>query len=61
LSIKQAFWKKIEQLFDGLLLDTTVSTLNKTTIAQLVERNHRVIIYASDYAEVCVSYVVDCF
>jgi hypothetical protein len=51
VAVKQAFWRAIELEFDGLLFDARVSTLNTTTIAALLERRHRVIVFAADYAE----------
>eukprot|EP01006_Ploeotia_vitrea_P058068 TRINITY_DN68733_c0_g1_i1.p1 TRINITY_DN68733_c0_g1~~TRINITY_DN68733_c0_g1_i1.p1 ORF type:complete len:479 (+),score=21.77 TRINITY_DN68733_c0_g1_i1:25-1461(+) len=48
---KQKFWKEVEQLFSGLLLDNRVSSTNKTTLATLIQRNQRVIIYAADYVK----------
>ena len=39
------------QIFDGLVLDTSVSQINVTTIDELVSRNHRVVVYAGDYIE----------
>jgi hypothetical protein len=48
---KLAFWHEIESVFQGLLFDTTISSANTTTINTLLSRNHRVMIYASDYIE----------
>jgi len=48
---KQQFWKKFIAIFDGLLLHTTESSIFNTSMAQLIERNHRVIAFVSDYEE----------
>jgi hypothetical protein len=50
-SAKQAFWKEIQGIFSGLLVNTTESSLSDTSISALVLRSHRVIIFASDFAE----------
>eukprot|EP00298_Acanthocystis_sp_HF-20_P018123 c21905_g1_i1.p1 GENE.c21905_g1_i1~~c21905_g1_i1.p1 ORF type:complete len:525 (-),score=225.27 c21905_g1_i1:36-1610(-) len=51
IPIKQAFWGQIEQLFSGLLFDTTKAQLNTTTINELLQNNFRVIVLAADYEE----------
>jgi len=51
IKTKQSFWSSIESMFQGLLLDTTVSSVNETTLSQLVDRNHRLVVWASDYVE----------
>lgn len=48
---KMAFWSQIKKTFQGLLLDTKSSPLNSTSLPELVKRNHRVVIYASDFVE----------
>lgn len=48
---KQQFWRKYTSMFDGLLLQTNESSIFDTPVAQLIERNHRVISFVSDYAE----------
>jgi len=48
---KHLFWQQMVDLFGGLLLDTSQSTLNGTTIAELVKRSHRVIVFAADFLE----------
>lgn len=45
---KQLFFDQIIQLFNVLLLDTTLSPLNVTTMNTLLHRNHRVVLYISD-------------
>ncbi len=45
------FWAAITRVFAGVLVDTRVSPVNTTTLATLVARNQRVLIYASDYVE----------
>merc|ERR1712072_864225 len=48
---KQKFWAQIEHLFNDLLIDTTKSSINTTTLAELVARKHRMIIWATDWVE----------
>ena len=48
---KQQFWNKFTTIFDGLLLQTNESSIFDTPLAQLIQRNHRVIAFVSDYAE----------
>eukprot|EP00996_Jenningsia_fusiforme_P001072 NODE_197_length_2801_cov_21.947311_g180_i0.p1 GENE.NODE_197_length_2801_cov_21.947311_g180_i0~~NODE_197_length_2801_cov_21.947311_g180_i0.p1 ORF type:complete len:444 (+),score=63.35 NODE_197_length_2801_cov_21.947311_g180_i0:1416-2747(+) len=47
---KLAFWREVEAIFSGLLFDQSVSSIGTTTIAELLERDQRVFIYAADYA-----------
>ena len=52
---KQAFWAQIagdDGVFGGLLLDTASSSLNGTTYPELVARDHRIAMFASDFLEV---------
>eukprot|EP00605_Chrysophyceae_sp_TOSAG23-4_P000429 GSChrysophyteH1.ASY1.ANO1.486.1 assembled CDS len=58
VTVKRAFWQKVEQLFEGLLLhgngtDTSLPPvrLNETSIEEMVRRNARAVFYVSDYAE----------
>lgn len=51
ITVKQAFWRQIEALFDGLLFDTTTSSTNTTTIAEMLVRKQRVVVYAADWVE----------
>ncbi|GMH64573.1 hypothetical protein TrRE_jg2823 [Triparma retinervis] len=48
---KRAFWGQVEEVFSGLMLDTSVSKVNETTIDEMVSRGHRCVVYAGDYAE----------
>ena len=48
---KQTFWAEIMDIFDGLLVDYSVTQLNQTSIEKMLERNHRVVFYAADYVE----------
>jgi len=48
---KLNMWKEVETIFDGVLLDTRISSVGRTPIRALVERNHRLVVYASDYDE----------
>jgi hypothetical protein len=51
VATKQAFWAEIVSVFDGLILNTTQSSMNSTSIATLLKREHRVTFIVSDYAE----------
>ena len=46
---KQRFWAEYCRLFDGLLIDTTVSQFNSTPIGDLIGRSHRVVTFATDH------------
>jgi len=48
---KQAFWAEIVDLMDPVLMDHSVSTMSITPISTLLERSHRLAIYAVDYEE----------
>jgi hypothetical protein len=48
---KRVLWKHFLDIFDGILLDTRESSIHETSVATLVERNHRFVVYASDYEE----------
>jgi hypothetical protein len=48
---KRKWWQEYLTVFDGLSLDTRVSNIYKTSIADLIRRNHRVVTFASDYIE----------
>lgn len=48
---KQAFWAQMKAVFDGVLFDPTVSSLNETSINDLVKLNHRVVMAMGDWAE----------
>lgn len=52
LEDKQRFWNMYMELFDGMLIDTSTSNFHSTGIGTLVERNHRLITFVSDYEEV---------
>ena len=38
-------------VFDGMVADHSTTFVNETTISTMLERNHRVVFYATDYAE----------
>jgi hypothetical protein len=48
---KQTFWRQIENLFAGLLFNSSVSSVNATSVPDLVARSHRAIFWVSDYEE----------
>lgn len=48
---KQAMWKNILEIFDGVTVDFSVSKLNETSVNTMVERNHRAVFYVADYLE----------
>lgn len=48
---KRAFWENITSIFSGLLFDTKTSSIRDTPLRNLVARNHRLVIMASDYSE----------
>lgn len=48
---KAKWWHEYLSIFDGLLLDTRVSSIYTTSVADLLRRNHRVVTFASDYVE----------
>lgn len=51
LDAMQSYWHRITTLFGPLLFNTTFGTrLNETTIGELLQRDQRVVLYASDYA-----------
>ena len=45
----QGFFANTTALFDGLLFNNEESQLNSTTVAELVQRNHRLVLYVADY------------
>jgi len=47
-NIKQKFWHEFLDLFGHVLIDTTTSPFNTTSIDDLVARNHRIIPYIGD-------------
>lgn len=48
---KQKFWQQIQDVFSGLLVDTSQSSLNSTPLSDLVSRGHRVAVFATDFQE----------
>lgn len=44
-----AWWQSVESVFEGILLDRTVTPLNETTIGELQERSSRVVMFVADY------------
>ena len=51
IEVKQAYWAQIEQTFDGILFNTQESRINETSIADMISRNHRAVVFMSDYVE----------
>jgi hypothetical protein len=51
VSAKRFFWRFVEDLFDGVMIDKTISDYRTTGIQDLVARNHRMIPFVSDYEE----------
>ncbi len=51
VEVKQAFWNSIINVFKNLLTDFTQTQINTTPLQEMIARNHRIVIYASDYAE----------
>ena len=55
-AIKQAFWAKIEALFQGMTLSGNDKSappvrVNETSVVDMVARNARAVFYVSDYVE----------
>ncbi|GMH90995.1 hypothetical protein TL16_g11929 [Triparma laevis f. inornata] len=48
---KQAYWSQVVDLFSDLIIDTTVSSPNSTSLNDLIARSHRFIPYLGDYEE----------
>ena len=48
---KQVLWHAMVELFQGVLFDTSVSSINDTPLSTLVARNHRLVIYCTDYVQ----------
>ena len=48
---KQYMWERIVELFDGVLVDFSITRLNETSIETMLTRGHRVVFYMADYAE----------
>ena len=48
---KQSFWYEIMNVFDGLLVDFSITKVNETSIGTMIDRNHRVVLYVADYIE----------
>lgn len=48
---KQAFWKEILAVFEGVTVDFSQSSLNQTSLRTLVQRNHRAAFYVADYEQ----------
>ena len=49
IDIKLAYWNKVEALFKGLLFDSSKSELGVTPLAELIQTNQRMLIFAADY------------
>eukprot|EP00816_Leptocylindrus_hargravesii_P007346 CAMPEP_0196806444 /NCGR_PEP_ID=MMETSP1362-20130617/6343_1 /TAXON_ID=163516 /ORGANISM="Leptocylindrus danicus, Strain CCMP1856" /LENGTH=594 /DNA_ID=CAMNT_0042179925 /DNA_START=46 /DNA_END=1830 /DNA_ORIENTATION=+ len=49
---KQAFWNDVYcPIFDGVMIDATQTDLLSTPLSVMLERNHRVVTFATDYVE----------
>lgn len=51
ISEKQNWWNNIVNLYDGILTDFSISPINTTSIGTMLSRNHRLVLYVSDYVE----------
>ena len=48
---KKKIWTNYQNIFEGMLFDASVSDIHETPLAVLLQRNHRVITFATDYDE----------
>jgi hypothetical protein len=48
---KRAFFDQFLQVMDGVVIDTSVTKINETTIKEMLERNHRLVPFVGDYVE----------
>jgi hypothetical protein len=48
---KDNFWRDYVSIMDGLLLDNRESDIRKTSLADLIIKNHRLITFCSDYED----------
>lgn len=48
---KQQYWNDIQEVFNGVLVNNAETFVNSTSIKDMITRNHRVLIYATDYVE----------
>ena len=48
---KQRFWRNYLNIFGEMLFDTSISDYRTTPMAQLLEVNHRLVTFATDYEE----------
>ena len=48
---KQDFFSEIVHLFEGLVVDFTQTSINETSVGEMLDRGHRLVMYASDYDE----------
>ena len=51
ISVKQQFWQNIESIFKPLLVDFRHTKINETSVAEMINKNERCVIYATDYEE----------
>jgi len=51
ISQKQEMWSNMLSIFEGLVVDFSMTKLNETDIGTMLDRNHRVVFYMADYAE----------
>lgn len=45
----QEFFGNVTSIFDGLLFDRSISSMNTTVVRELVQRKHRMVLYVSAY------------
>ncbi len=48
---KQMFWSNYVNIFEGMLFDTSVSDYRTTPVGRLIEMNHRLVTFATDYQQ----------
>lgn len=48
---KHQFWDKYCHIFDGLLQHANETSIFTTPLSDMIEKNHRIVSYVSDYAE----------
>jgi hypothetical protein len=51
IEAKKAYWNRILSVFDGVMTDFSITKINETTVNEMIERDQRVVVYASDYVE----------
>jgi len=51
IDVKQAFWKVILEIFNGVVVNVQQTPINTTSLRTLISQNARVIFYATDYVQ----------